>query len=47
MGYEWCDLLYVDEERIGDADEHAEQAQRYGWTTEEYRVEAEGWLCGY
>ena len=50
VGYEWCDLLYVDEERIGDADEHAEQAQRYGWTTEEYRVvveEAEGWLCGY
>ncbi|ROR65180.1 hypothetical protein [Agrococcus jenensis] len=50
VGYEWCDLLYVDEERIGDADEHAAQAQRYGWTTEEYRVvveEAEGWLCGY
>ena len=50
VGYEWCDRLYVDDSREGDADEHAEQAERYGWTTEDYRIvaeEAELVLCGY
>lgn len=50
VGYEWCDRLFVDESREGDADEHAQQAERYGWTTEEYRIvaeEAELVLCGY
>lgn len=50
VGWEWCDRLYLDESRIGDADEHAEQAQRYGWSAEEYRVvaeAAEGEFCGY
>lgn len=50
VGYEWCDRLYVDESRMGDPAEHAEQAERYGWTTEDYRIvveEAEVLLCGY
>ncbi|QUW19095.1 hypothetical protein [Agrococcus sp. Marseille-Q4369] len=48
-GYQWCDRLYIDEERRGDADEHAEQAELYGWTADEYRVIAEAAeteLCG-
>ncbi|MGC5076727.1 hypothetical protein [Agrococcus sp. DT81.2] len=50
VGYEWCDRLYIDEGRMGDAGEHAEQAERYGWTAEEYRIvveAAEPELCGY
>jgi hypothetical protein len=50
VGYEWCDRLYVDESREGDAGEHGEMAERYGWSTEEYRIiaeEAELALCGY
>lgn len=50
VGYEWCDRLYVDASRQGDAAEHAEQAQRYGWPVEDYRIvieAAEVELCGY
>lgn len=50
VGYEWCDRLFIDETRQGDATEHAEQAERYGWETEEYRIVAEHAqeaLCGY
>lgn len=50
VGYEWCDRLYVDESREGDPDEHAEQAERYGWAADDYRIvaeEAELVLCGY
>ncbi|MGM1029965.1 MAG: hypothetical protein ACQEWM_08865 [Actinomycetota bacterium] len=50
VGYEWCDRLYVDDTREDDADEHAEQAELYGWATEDYRIlaeEAELVLCGY
>lgn len=49
VGYEWCDRLYVDESREGDPDEHAEQAERYGWAAEDYRIVAEAAelvLCG-
>lgn len=48
-GYEWCDRLYIDEERRGDAAEHAAQAQLYGWTADEYLIvveAAEVELCG-
>lgn len=50
VGWEWCDRLFVDERRMGDAGEYAEQAERYGWTAEEYRIVAEAAeteLCGY
>lgn len=50
VGWEWCDRLYVDERRQGDPAEHAAQAERYGWTAEEYRIvveSAELELCGY
>lgn len=50
VGLEWCDRIWVDESRIGDEDEHAEHAARYGWTPEEYRIVAEAAeteLCGY
>lgn len=48
-GYEWCDRVYMDESRRGDTAEHAEHAERYGWTAEEYGVLAEAAeidLCG-
>ncbi|ROR66785.1 hypothetical protein [Agrococcus jenensis] len=50
VGYEWCDRLYVDESLEGDAVEHGEMADRYGWSPEEYRIlaeEAELALCAY
>lgn len=50
VGYEWCDRLFIDETRRADAAEHAAQAERYGWETEEYRIvaeHAEQELCGY
>jgi len=49
-GAEWCDRLYIDRSLMGDASEHAEQAERYGWTAEEYGVvagAAEAELCGW
>lgn len=42
VGTEWSDRLYVDDSRMGDADEHAERAARYGWATEDYRMAVEG-----
>jgi hypothetical protein len=50
VGYEWCDRLVVDDSRRGDATEYAEQAQRYGWSVDDYRIvveAAEIELCGY
>ncbi len=42
VGTEWSDRLYVDDSRMGDADEHAERAARYDWATEDYRMAVEG-----
>ena len=50
VGFEWCDRLYLEDAARDDAAAHAELAQRYGWTTDEYRIVAEASelsLCGY
>lgn len=39
--YAWCERLYIDEDRRGDAGEHTELADRYGWSAAEYRIVAE------
>ncbi|MCR8670504.1 hypothetical protein [Agrococcus sp. HG114] len=50
VGYEWCERLYLDDGVRDDPAAHAELAQRYGWTTDDYRIVAEASelsLCGY
>lgn len=49
IGWEWCERLYVDEDRRDDPAERERLAERYGWTPEELDVVvafAEPELCG-
>lgn len=50
VGWEWCDVLWQEHLEPGDTAPHAEQAEAYGWTAEEYGViatAAERHLCGH
>lgn len=49
IGWEWCERLFVDQDRTGDPAEHERLAERYGWTAEDIGIVAafaERELCG-
>jgi len=48
VGWEWCDVVWLEGVKPGDSALHAEQAEAYGWTAEEYgaiAAAAERHLC--